>query len=628
MLIERGDNLNNSISIDNKGSKLKKINNILDNNVELLEKMISKTEEFYGHISDKLPEIEEEIDGTIEETELLINYFIENNHRESRSANFKISEILENLQSRIAKVYEVLSSRFEVTHSLEGFINKSDDEQAEFVKLLNLIQELEEVLNDLEILSINAIIFSAKTGREGAGFRVISNKIKQLTSNIKDKYQLIQVSILELQKWYKSFEGDLEELTSSEEEVANNYSLESQEIFSAVLDSLSGISKLLKDFMDHIKEVVEPIYDIIILLQNQDIIRQNLENLIEITQSMKEEIDKLNSNDSIDENLDILIFLNEVSNLSKKLSSNILKQLDDSLFEINNKFNKINSDLIGLEKDGEEITSFLIEDNNKEEKKDMISIERIYENLDEFINKLGKKLTKIEGRYYSLAKNEGDFYDNMKAIEESFYETNNIANQFTKIKFLAKIEFSRITNNKHSFVTDIESIIEQFIASSNHNDELYHELKEELEDNYSHFIELAMNNQKLIKKSNQLIGQSKEDLFLTKKLIKEAVQGLNKAINRLFLEVKGVNKEIGDCFTLREVGEEVIKSLETIQREVVEIKDYYLAKIGKSNWNSNNEKLEKLLDKFTSYIERKTAQDEMVDLEVDVGSAGGELTLF
>ena len=277
------------------------------------------------------------------------------------------------------------------------------------------------------------------------------------------------------------------------------------------------------------------------------------------------------------------------------------------------------------------MTSFLAgrpEEENRTVEEERVSLELIYQNLINFIPKLTNALEELDDKYVHVLDNKMIFYDNMKKIQEQFTEINGVANQFNKIRLLAKIEFSRMPTAKQSFADDIEAAIKDFINSSDHNQRLYSDLKVHLEENYKQFMAISSKTRDTINQSNEVIAESEDKLLLTKRLIKEAIQALQQSINDLVSEVTMVNQQIDECHTLQTEGQSVIDSLEEFKLEVIELKESYLEKAGLESWEEHNERLQELVIQFTNYLERKTAQDEIDDLDIEVGSEGGELTLF
>ncbi len=609
----------------------------LNPELQKLEEMIATTEEFYGLISNRLPEIEQEIDDTIEETELLIDYFTDTSQTANAGSNSQqieaakeaqIAEVLNNLQKRIDQVYEALSAREDISQLLAGFVQDDSQEEAEFAQILQMVDQLNQVLRNLENLSINAVIFSVKKDKEGAAFRVISDEINSLSNQLKEKYGQVESELQGLQTWYDEFTAELEDLIAIEEKISTEYRGEIEKIFTEVLDSLQTVADILRDFMNHIQTAVEPIYDIIVLLQNQDIIRQNIENLSEIITSLQQEIDNLELGEQdVDQNLNMLSFITDVSHLGQKLMNNILNQLDDSLFKIQDKFDQMETSLQEVDEEGTQVFDFFAGQPSQEQS-GKSSVDLIYSQLIDFVPQLIEELEVLGGKYEQIIKNQDRFYTQMDNLEEEFSEIDKVADQFQKLEVLAKIEFARMKSDDQSFVRNIEEAIEKFITASQENEDLYKKLREELAADYDQFIALSRRDKKQINDSRQIIEESEQKLLMTKQLIKEAIQGLYHSIAQLIDDILQVNQEIEEVYHLKARGEKFISKLTSLEEEAESIKQDYLEKRGIEEWEFNNSRLQELEDKFSSYLERKTANEEVTDFEVDAGSEGGELTMF
>ena len=606
-----------------------KLNYDLTPQLDHLETMIDKTEDFYGLISDELPKIESEIDDTIEETELLISYFTnseeEINEEQGLGEGFQILEVLETLEAKINRVYDSLSAREDISEVLESFVDDSSEGKTDFERILTLIDELEQTLKKLNNLSINAIIFSVKSDQEGAAFRVISDEINDLSSQLQEQYETIKEQIISLKNWNDEFALELEELIKTETKISNEYKVEIKEIFSEVLESLQTTSNILRDFMDHVQQAVEPVYDILVLVQNQDIIRQNLENLIEILMNLKEELNAIDFNRmETEEILDRLVFINNTTKLSQRLMDNILEQLSESLFNIKDKFSQMKNDLLNIKEEGNELVNFFAGEDKEEE----TSIDLIYERLVNFVPGLIEHLDELEDKYEEIITSNDQFYENIEGLQTGFFEIDKIADRFKKVEVLAKIEFTRVSSQDKSFIKNIEEAIENFIRSSQENQELYFQLKDDLIADYKEFVQLAEANQTEINDSSEIISDSEEKLLLTKKMVKEAIQGLHDSVGNLISEIFKVNDQLDEVQRLENRGYKVIEFLSDLEEESTALKEEYLAEVEAEEWEENNERLKELEEKFTSYLERKTAQDEITDMEIDTGSEGGELTLF
>jgi ABC-type transporter Mla subunit MlaD len=594
--------------------------------IESLENMITVTEDFYGFISDELPQIESDIEDTIEETEMLIDYFTDTQEEiSSQEEGFQIREVMENLESDIKGVYNSLSARENIADVLQNFISDNRDGEAQFEKILGLIDDLNRVLHKLDNLSMNAVIFSVKSDQEGAAFRVISDEINDLSNKIETKYNGIEEQIIDLEDWNNGFADDLRELIETEEQIAEEYRIEVEEIFSDILESLQTISNILKNFMGHIQEAVEPVYEIIVLLQNQDIIRQNLENLIEIFNTLQAELNDFITADGA-ARLDKLVFITDTSQLAQKLMINILDQLDQSLFEIKSKFEQMKGDLDEIDEEGDQLISFFA---GGDADKQAGSVDLIYQQLVEFVPQLIDQLEQLDTKYDQLAVGNNTFYDNMEGLKDGFVEIDQIADRLKKIEVLAKIEYTRLEEGDKSFIQNIEEAIQTFIKSSQKNKQMYLDLKEDLISDYEKFLRLSENNQIEIQESVEVIDNSEEKLLMTKKMIKDAITSLHHSSKELINEIVTVNQGMDQVEKLVNKGEHVIDVLADLEEESRSLKEEYLSNYEQDEWTESNQRLQKLEEQFTSYLERKTAQEEVSDLsDIDAGSEGGELTMF
>lgn len=605
---------------------LKMVNQLWDSNITAIEKMIEQTEEFYGLIADRLPKLEKSIDETIKETELLISFFFETD-KEKNKYDYMMAEVLNELKKKINNLSSSLSGREKLLDGLEGFITDSkDDRQVKFTEILKMIKEIKRVLTQLKILSINVNVFSAQIGDRGLGFRVITKEINQISEKVNNIYQVVENNILTLQEWHRNFTENLNILFREEEVIKGEYRKEVEELFDNVFKSLQEIAVLLKNLLTNIHHAIEPISKIIILTQHQDIIKQNLENLANIIKKSKQELNLFRQKKNDMTSRDLIVFLIDSSSLSEKLTVNIIDQLEVSLFSIKEHFEEMNSSLVELKEDNQILTEFFAGEKGGGEK-DRVSLEYIYKKLLVYIPKLKQAMSRLSSTYDGMIKNKDVFFTNMREINDAFTRISSYAEMFGKIKIMAKIEFARLQID-NQFINDIQLAIDDFIGTSKQNQKTDQDLKQILETNFAQFITLAEKNSNYINSSFKTIDGSREDLLLTSQLIGEAIQSLEKSIDELLIELIYINEKMSDCFNLNEIGLQVQKSFNTIKDDCERILAQYSNNNDVNDWKTNNKKIQELVEEFTSYLERKTARDELKNLDLDVGTEGGEIILF
>lgn len=606
---------------------------ILTDNINIVEDIIRKTDEYYGMIGERLPIIEEEINDTLDETDLLINHFIRvgkaNGDRDSSSgynedANIMIN-IFRELHSNIKIVRDSIKTDKNVKNVLSSFVSSEGKKENLFIVITDLSNKLSKVLNSLHVLSINASIYSFRQGDQGSGISVISQKIGVLSQSTKAEFNSLTEYIDELRDWYNEFQKSLKSLYQKESN-ANDKLLKIDENFNSMMKSLNMIAKLLKQSMDNIKDTVEPFYDILILLQNQDIIRQNLENVIKIFKKTVNEIDNFGGLSTKDEHINSIVFMYKSARLSLELVSNIQEELDSYLIKINDKINKISSELKDIQNDQEYLTSFIVGEN-RDTDNDLISIKLIYNEVETMVPEINSSIHNILEKQNNITKKKEKFLKILKELEQKVSDISSNAENLDKIKFLSKIEFARIDRSSH-YLDNIGNYIDHFTQVSQNQNDVYNDLKESLEKQWDEFTNIIYLNNESLNKNSQAIKEIEEKIYFTRKIITETVHNLNQSIDNLSREIATTQIEMKECNEILGESNVVAASLSRIARKSGEFKERYLSKYNYTDWQISSEHLQGILSSFTSYVERDIAQKEFSDHDIDTGSQGGELTLF
>lgn len=599
--------------------------------------MIDTTDDYYYQVSSSLPEIEDEIDNTIEETNILISYFVnpEGDETEDKSdQKYILKEIIVDLEEKINTAYQSLMNKDEFFNRLSGFIGDSEGGQADFEQIIELIKGLQGVLKKLKYLSINAGIHAYQVGKKGAGFKVVAREINKISHQAEVKYTQLEEQVIELRKWYQNFWEEIEGAIEFEEKIKQKFQGEINKVMDDIISSLNIVSKLLKDFTGQINWAVEPIGEILVYVQNQDIIKQNLENLLRIIESTRIENSTYlkQKGENPEDILNFLVFMDDVSRLGSKLMTNILEQLNASLFSIKEQFDDIETRLQEIFRDTDFVVEFLT-GNERDlvevsgEGEEDSSLKFIYQDVLNFIPRFKKELKEIGSRYEQLTGNQDYFNQFLENIKQEFVKINRMAEQLDRIELFAKIELSRIDEN-NKFIRDFNEVIGKFVETSSREQRVFADLKGKLQDNYDDFKELAVDNQDKLKLSSESISQSREQLELTKKLINDAIQALSQNLNNLGQQIFELNRVFARCIQLEDIANDVKKYFAEIGEEVVKNQSEYVSQVNVEEWEESSEHLESLIEQFTSYVERKTAQEEFGDLDMDVGGQQGELTLF
>lgn len=588
----------------------------------VIQGMIDESEMVYGFISDKLPELEHQAETVIYESKQLLKKF-EDSEEEGENS---FINLVNDLDLEMKGIYNELINQKEISELLNQITSDNND-KINFKTLLNLIDDLTKVFGSLEQLSINAIIFSSRL-EHGEAFRVISQEINKLSKKIKEDYDTFEENIIILRNWNKDFTGHLEVLTTIENRIFEQYNESLTNALNDIIESLEGISILIEDFIGQVEKSLQPIENIIVELQGQDLIRQNMENLSEIIFTISESIEKFNDEDiEMAEAFNTLQFIIDVSKLSKNLVNNIDEQFDVSINNILEKALEMDKILEIVSNEGKTLWDFMV---NGIQKGNVIS-SSINERNAIVINEVTQfedKMKRIISGYAKLDACDDTLNEYLDEIENNFSSISKMANRFSRIKILAKIEFARLGRNDNAHIKNIEKIIDVFINFTKENREVFSNIEKNLVEDIHKFSIFREKISSELDIASDTIKNSKEELQLVKNSVKNTIAQLIDITSSLYEDIHYIITEFesfgdmsGNINEIQDILDQVIMEADTIKRTL--LKKYNL-----DTWQSTNDYYEAIEEKFTSYIERKTANETFASNHVDAGSEGGELTLF
>jgi hypothetical protein len=128
--------------------------------------------------------------------------------------------------------------------------------------------------------------------------------------------------------------------------------------------------------------------------------------------------------------------------------------------------------------------------------------------------------------------------------------------------------------------------------------------------------------------ASNTIKNSKEELQTVKNAVKNTIAQLVKITTDLYEDIHYIIKEFQTFGDMSGNINEIQSILDDVVMNAAEIKETLLEANDLDEWKSTNDYYEAIEEKFTSYIERKTASETFNANDVDTGSEGGELTLF
>ncbi|UMZ73856.1 hypothetical protein [Natranaerofaba carboxydovora] len=593
--------------------------------VEISENLISKTDNYYSIVHETLPEIEKNIDLTNQETEILIDYFVDSQDvddlKDASLDSFFVSRVLKEIKEEFEKVSDLLINKSEIDEILSNFSAIKDGEKTSFDNFLELLKEMENILLKVKEISYNSIIFSARLGTEGKGFNVISDNLRETSSTLEKNINNINSSTDELIKWHGDFKEKINDITKKRERAVEEHSEDLDENLIIILKSMKSISELLKDLIQNVKNATEPFQELMTFIQRQDIIRQNLENLIKCLHVLERKFDELQyliTEDTDDEHhktnnelydaenyneienqdhdygeddddeynkekqdghqedkqkkedriLDLITFLDRGIDLLSQLGENVKTQLENSLNDIINTSENLVENLYEVKNDSNQLSEFLASEPSSQANEDVENKER---EASSAVGHTFKELTESMDDFIHLLKEvKGDVNDLIDQKNSFDVNIDNLSEGlervYKQVNFLKKVKLlSNIEvsrlDNQGKLVGDRINTIVELIQTK-------------VNDNKNAFEKLKadLNNDldkfdELVIENQNTINNSLEDVENSAKKVKTAKDAISSAVITL-------SQEVENLYNKTQVINEELKSADDIFRFTKMLTDY------------------------------------------------------
>ncbi len=206
----------------------------LSDEVQALVESSGKFERKIGETLDSMAKVQEEISGYSEAQRIL------------KEKSSELEDLVENFED----IYELA---MEMEETWKGLSKKLD----EVISLSSVIRDIAERTN---LLSLNASIEAARVGKEGHGFEVVAEAIKELSEETWKHAEKIESEISTTEQIFLSLSKKMEELISeikSGKKYASSFRELLQQIMESSHESLRMIEIIKSSFDEITREQIE-----------------------------------------------------------------------------------------------------------------------------------------------------------------------------------------------------------------------------------------------------------------------------------------------------------------------------------------------------------------------------------
>lgn len=623
---------------------------ILETTVKDIESFLIEVSKVYSFIAEKFPVIEQEMKNENEKANILLSYFM--SEEEDKK---KFSDDLKENQNDFLKSFDRMQKLIENDNKLsEALIQNVDKINA----VVDSIEEIKKLADQIKVYSLNAIVISSKHGSGGKAFGEISKNIISMSDNSNEQAAQMNKMGHEL---FERFENFKSEILKINEVQKNNFTIMKEQLYKEhnnMVNSFATFSNLISNILTRIDNTSDYIFEIMMVLPREDIIRQQTEHIIESIKSIVEENKKFvdyygsmvedmdieeleeDKNKSIEHKLlDLLTFDDLVLTLIIENFKSIYEEISDTNSFIYKNLKEFEEILADISLDRDTIVEYMIGTESGKSEFPFTVSNSIFDEYTNFIKLYMENFQISLTNKYKISDNNTTIIDSIEELENMFLETKNIAKAFNSINFLSKIELEKhadvFTGSQTFSIGTIESIAANITETVDKCLEQFKDIKADIIISINRFKTNINSQSSEHDFIESMTGNVNKRLEESKSIIDGNVKRLESHARELFVLIDKTLIDLTSLNTLMAKIDEITDVFDKMRNIIKEKKDKYFTSLGIENWKIESDKYWDIINSYTIKKERMIANSILagenapnVDINIEEGADSGDFTLF
>ena len=623
---------------------------ILETTVKDIESFLQEVGKVYSFIAEKFPVIEQEMKNENERANILLSYFISEDEDKK-----KFSDDLKENQNDFLKSFDRMQKLIENDNILSEAIIQNVDK---INIVVDSIEEIKKLADQIKVYSLNAIVISSKHGTGGKAFGEISKNIINMSENSNEHASQMNKMGHELFERFENFKSEILKINEIQK---NNFTIMKEQLYKEhnnMVNSFATFSNLISNILTRIDNTSDYIFEIMMVLPREDIIRQQTEHIIESIKSIVEEnkkfvdyygsmVEEMDAEELEEEKnkliehklLDLLTFDDLVLTLIIENFKSIYGEISDTNSFIYKNLKEFEEILADISLDRDTIVEYMIGTESGKSEFPFTVSNSIFTEYTNFINLYMENFQISLTNKYKISDNNTTIIDSIEELENMFTETKNIARAFNSINFLSKIELEKnadvFTDSQTFSIESIESIAANITETVDKCLEQFKDIKADIIVSINKFktnIKSQSNEHDFIE---SMTGNVNKRLEESKSIIDGNVKRLESHAKELFVLIDKTLIDLSSLNTLMSKIDEINDIFDKMRNIIKEKKDKYYTSLGIENWKIESDKYWDIINSYTIKKERMIANSILsgenapnVDINIEEGADSGDFTLF
>ena len=563
-----------------------------------INQSIADSEALSSSVYESLPKFEAETDKII----AFISDFLSQLKSEGNGDNKSFLNKLSSLRSSVSNSLQNIATLVDAVDYVFNDIFQGTGKNSFVEKVINQAHSVEDALEDLNSIALNASITSSQLGVRGGAFSILSREIERQSEKLVRHFDNITRIINKSFPDIASFKTTLDsfgEFTNMKRD------------FHKLIERFSSVENSLIELQESMKEGTEnaagSFPDILANMVGQDIFRQQMEHIIEFFDDFEKRAK--GKKDSAKE----LSFLKFVLEISEDILSESIKDFSDS-------FDKVSDDLNEFVQNfNDEITKPAQKFSIYFSEEDRESLYRIIQEVMVITVKNTVFMEEVLEGLVHIRSSFINFKENVMELDAEVTNSMRLVKRFRTMNILIKAELARLEDKMGKKAQDIRAEFDEAIIKVTNTTVELNQISKNIfklyQENADHFDQFRTCCTELIRRDElKTLFVSMEDVISEthneyKKMMKkfEGSMSFIHSIHEQFNE---------DLDKLNQDNDDIYQEMVALEKEVPAYHEDFL----------NDPALKELSEKFTTYRERVKASEHL-DID-DVGTEGGEFTLF
>jgi len=474
---------------------------------------------------------------------------------------------------------------------------------------------------ELEIISLNAMVISIKSGEKGRAFSCITENLKRLSARMIALSNDLLVEERRLLEKNENLKASFNVLLGAQNEVSGIPVGESRVDIIPVLREADGALDRMTENAAH---VIEPIREAMSGIQLQDIIRQSIDQIL----LALKELSTLSESVTDEERLDQLSLDVELLEICGKIAGDVRHNIERSIKSFSESWTRVHDTLDSVEALRRAFIAKYLEPRNRSTSLPLL-LEGMTAGFSDYIAHIGV----YQRGQKTMVGDSATIVGEVKHLRVIFDNIRPIISRLQHVRITQQIEVAK--NPAISSVQDTVNYMSDLIVQS---EQRVQETRKELEVFIASIEELTKDFTARAESDNRTLEAIKQEKTAFFRQMQDYQEQLARAVTRLAVypdSFQSLCAEVdGHISTLKEILASVVaiaSGFEKAAKENTASRDALLAELGITEWAIHNDRFRELVTRFT-ITSHKEAAGKIGGFDVEKSSLddieSGDVTLF